>query len=768
MLFEPRSQLLGQSRALTAAQRRDVRSRQIAVSFSVLPWAAVVHLLAVIGLSIYVIPSDGGFLARAWPIVAGTVGLVGAYVGFAIKRGTIVASDRLGYRFLIIEFAAVGLLYSVLAILLYPILDEVGDLVLTATLAAIIGAGTLATAMLRSLGVTWVLASTVVLGVAFWLQPGPEFGRILVSLAAYGCALIGGAVVVSGNLEARYLAERSAAAQGAVAQMLLDDFEGNAGDFVWETDRKGKFSRIPTKLAMGGGLDPDSLLGLSWQELFTELGTVELAGGIDALSEIERARQSKGAFADIVIPVRVNADMRWWKLSGRPTPGLAPDELMWRGVGSDVTGVKAQSDEIVRMGKVDALTGMPNRHTFWTELERSISESRQSRHRLAVAVLDLDNFKSVNDTLGHSIGDEVLMEVGTRLSAVADESQLCARLGGDEFAILFRDIDDHESVRTLLQSYADSLRDPISVSGTRLEIGCSIGFHFSDDERLSIDDMMVAADLALYAAKESGRGTILQYRHSMQLVAARRANLLEDIGNGVSASDIELRFLPQRDVATHAIVAVECEATWRNPRLGTVPAAEFMGIAEDAGLASVLGATVFEMACGAASRIPDDIRVAITLSARELESDSFIDNLAAALDRWGIPPRRVELQLTESSAISDRAKAGIRGAASLGASLTVDEFGTGFSTLASLSDLPFTRVRVDRSFSGAVRGQWPILAAVVTLVDSLGMEAVMLGVDSDEELSAAADMGVRTVQGRVAGDAMVLEDLTRIFSVIYA
>lgn len=764
MVFESRSELPGDSRGLTATQWRDVRSKQISASFEVLPWAALMHILVVIGLTVYVIPDDGGFLTQAWPVAAGLIGLIGAIVGFGIRFGMLVQSDRLAYCFLVFEFAAVGLLYSGLAMVLLPRLDDAGDLALTATLVAVVGAGTVATGTLRSLGIVWVLSSTVVLSTTFWLQPGPEFSRVLVGLAVYACALIGGVVVVSGNLEARYTAEKSAAAQGVVAQMLLDDFEGNAGDFVWETDRQGKLSRIPTKLALKGGLDPGWLLGSSWQEVFSGLGTSELPGGAAALAELAQVHQRESAFADIVVPVRVHTATRWWKLSGRSVPGLMPDEAVWRGVGADVTEVKVQSDEIVRMGKVDALTGMPNRHTFWTELESSLRRWEKGRW-VALAMLDLDNFKSVNDTLGHSVGDEVLTMVGSRLSAVGGDRQLCARLGGDEFAVLLCGADGQETVSALLRGYGEALREPITVRGNRLEIGCSVGYSLAVDDGQSADDLMIAADLALYAAKESGRGAVVEYRTTMQLIATRRANILEELGNGIAPEDIELWFLPQLDVASRSIVAVEIEAVWHSPRLGAVTSAEFMGIAEDAGLASALGATVLDLACAAASRLPVQIRVAITVSARELESDSFVETLGQTLARWDVPALRTELQLTESAAISDRAKIGIRGAAQLGVSLAVDEFGTGFSSLAALSGLPFTRVRIDQSFSGTARSEWPILAAVVSLVDSLGMEAVILGVDNEDQFSAASTLGVRTVQGQVAGASMLFEELARVTAV---
>ncbi len=742
---------------LTPAQRDDVTREQIAVTFGVLPWAAAVHLVVTLGLTLYVIPPDSGLLPRLWPILAGVIGLVGMGVGLAIRFDLIAPTYRMSYAFLIVEFAVVGILYSSLALVLYPILDDSGDLILTAASASITGAGAVATAMLRIVGLTWVLSNLVILGVAFWLQPGPEFERILIGLIVYGAALIGGTIVVSGNLESRYRAELRAASERSVVQMLLEDFEGNAGDFVWETDQKGKFNRIPTRLASEAGLDSAELQGTAWQDLFMELGTLRIPGGIDALMELQQARQTKAAFVDVLVPVRVHGEIRWWQVSGRPRPGRAPDEFVWRGVGSDVTEVKRQSDEIVRMGRVDALTGMPNRHSFWTELERLLRDPHTHDSRLGLAMLDLDNFKSVNDTLGHTVGDAVLREVADRLSEAGGMSQLFARLGGDEFAILFTDVGDSSRVRALLTRYIETLHEPITVAGTRLEIGCSIGYYLPDELPSSADEMMGAADLALFAAKESGRGAVREYRDSMKSVADRRARLLEDLGNTVAEKDLELELLPRIDVVSREIVAVEVHVVWHNVRLGAVTSAEFMSVADDTGLAYSLGTTVFKLACAAAAQLPDHVRVAVAVSTRQLESEAFIEAIGDSLRRSDARAGQFELQLDESSAITDQSRAALHAIAEMGVSLTVDEFGAGFSSLASLSGLPFTRVRIERSISGAAPGGRPILEALVDLVNALGMEVVVSGVDSEEQLKAVAAAGVRTVQGRAAGEVMSVQ-----------
>ncbi|MDN5547496.1 MAG: histidine kinase, partial [Rhodococcus sp. (in: high G+C Gram-positive bacteria)] len=201
---------------MTPAQRDDVTREQIAVTFGVLPWAAAVHLVVTLGLTLYVIPPDSGPLPRLWPFLSGVIGLVGMCVGLAIHFNLIAPTYRMSYAFLIVEFAVVGILYSSLALVLYPILDDSGDLILTAASASITGAGAVATAMLRIVGLTWVLSNLVILGVAFWLQPGPEFERILIGLIVYGAALIGGTIVVSGNLESRYRAELRAASERSV------------------------------------------------------------------------------------------------------------------------------------------------------------------------------------------------------------------------------------------------------------------------------------------------------------------------------------------------------------------------------------------------------------------------------------------------------------------------------------------------------------------------------------------------------------------------
>lgn len=747
--------------ALTASQRREVSRQRIAVTFGALPWAAAVHLIVAAGLTLFVIPDDSGLPAQLWMFLMGILGVVGAAVGLGVRFGWIAPTYRASYVFLMTEFSLVGVLYSALALILYPVLDDSGDLVLTAAAAAMTGAGTVVCSTLRSLGITWVLSNLVLLAVAIWLQPGPEFVRILIGLIVYGCALVGGTIVVSANLETRYRAELSAASERAVAQMLLDDFEGNAGDFVWETDQQGKLTRIPSRLVVDAGLDMTALLGGAWQDLFMELGTLRIPGGIDSLSELQQARRTRSAFVDVVIPVRVRSAIRWWKISGRPRPGRRPNEFVWRGVGSDITEVKMQSDEIVRMGRIDALTGMPNRHSFWTELERLLDDPSIGRSRVALAILDLDNFKSVNDTLGHTVGDAVLREVADRLSEAGGESQLFARLGGDEFAILFTDLKERTTVPELLGRYVDALHEPITVAGTRLDIGCSIGYFLPVALPTSADDMMGAADLALFAAKESGRGAIREYRESMKSEAERRARLLEDLGNTIAHRELEIELLPRIDVDSRDIVAAEVRVIWKNPRLGPVPYYEFMKVAEDTGLVSALGVTVFELACAAAAQLPPQVRVAIGISTRQLESEVFLRSIQSALHRFGVKARQLELQLNESAAVTAESKSALHAVADLGISLTVDEFGAGFSSLASLSGLPFTRVRIEQSISAAAPGGRPILEAVVALVDALGMEVVVSGVDSEADLHAAVAAGVHSVQGRIAGDAASVTSVAR-------
>jgi diguanylate cyclase (GGDEF)-like protein len=372
-------------------------------------------------------------------------------------------------------------------------------------------------------------------------------------------------------------------------------------------------------------------------------------------------------------------------------------------------------------------------------------------------MLDLDNFKSVNDTLGHTVGDAVLREVADRLSEAGGMSQLFARLGGDEFAILFTDVGDSSCVRALLTRYIETLHEPITVAGTRLEIGCSIGYYLPDELPSSADEMMGAADLALFAAKESGRGAVREYRDSMKSVADRRARLLEDLGNTVAEKDLELELLPRIDVVSREIVAVEVHVVWHNVRLGAVTSAEFMSVADDTGLAYSLGTTVFKLACAAAAQLPDHVRVAVAVSTRQLESEAFIEAIGDSLRRSDARAGQFELQLDESSAITDQSRAALHAIAEMGVSLTVDEFGAGFSSLASLSGLPFTRVRIERSISGAAPGGRPILEALVDLVNALGMEVVVSGVDSEEQLKAVAAAGVRTVQGRAAGEVMSVQ-----------
>ncbi|MGC0362850.1 diguanylate cyclase (GGDEF)-like protein [Rhodococcus sp. 27YEA15] len=749
--------------ALTRNQRSEVAHEQVRVTLGLLPWAATLHLVTVAGLLFFLIPPDAGLYGKLWPWIAGSIGGIGLVVGIRIRRGTMAFSHVVGHAFLMVAFVVVGLLYSSLAIVLYPRLDHAGDLVLSVVLAVIMAAGALGTAMLRSLGTTWVLSNIVFLGVAFWQQGTPELSKLMIAMIAYGSALVVGAVVVSGNFEARYRAEVGAESERAMSRILLDDLHGNAGDFVWEIDMNGTLSRIPTKLAVEVGTDPDRGVGAQWQDLFLELGTHKIAGGIDALMQLRAARQSKSAFFDVVIPARLRGEIRWWQLSGRPTEGIGPSDLVWRGVATDITDAKIQSDRMIRMGKIDALTGMPNRHSFWTELERLLRTAPAGPNRIALAMLDLDDFKSVNDTLGHTIGDDVLREVASRLSDVGGMAQLCARLGGDEFAILFTDVDDEAQVLRILERYVDALHEPIAVFGTRLEIGCSIGYFVPTERSATADELTTAADLALFAAKSSGRGTMRRYSDDLRAIAARRAHLLENVGAAIAARKFDVTYLPQVSTRGEHVVAAEIKLVWNDPELGPIEQPEFTRAAEDAGLTGSLGEMTVDLACHAAAQLPSDVRVAFAVTARQLDSTSYIAAVDSALRRWGVAAQRLELELTESSAIEQNVPASIRDVAQLGVVLTVDEFGIGFSALATLSELPFARVRIDRSFAGAIGDSepgTPILEAIVDLVGALGMQSIVLGVDSDEQLDSARRAGADAVQGNIAtGGPLTLGEL---------
>ena len=372
----------------------------------------------------------------------------------------------------------------------------------------------------------------------------------------------------------------------------------------------------------------------------------------------------------------------------------------------------------------DALTKLPNRALFREKLEGALAHARPGEH-LALLYLDLDGFKTVNDTLGHPVGDALLQAVARRLEARTRNVDFVARLGGDEFAVVRAPIDSPAEAADFAERIIALLDEPFGVHGHQIVIGTSVGIAFSPQDGTDPDQLLKNADLALYRAKQDGRGVYRMFQQDMDAQMQARRLLEIDLRTALGSSQLELFYQPLIDLRAQAVVGFEALLRWRHPSRGLVPPDQFIPLAEEIGAIVPIGEWALLTACTTAAGWPDGLKVAVNLSPVQFKSSNLVAAVSAALRGSGLSPSRLELEITETVMLQDTAAtlATLHEFHALGVSIAMDDFGTGYSSLGYLHRFPFDRIKIDQSFVrelGRQRDCDAIVRAVTALVGRSG------------------------------------------------
>jgi len=419
---------------------------------------------------------------------------------------------------------------------------------------------------------------------------------------------------------------------------------------------------------------------------------------------------------------------------------------------TDVSEIKKREARIQHMALHDALTGLPNRTLFRDRTHQAIHEASRYGTTSAILCLDLDNFKNVNDTLGHPAGDKLLAIVATRLKDIMRESDTVARLGGDEFAIVMHDVDEIHAAEIIAQRIIESISEPFEIQSNQVVIGASIGISICDAQSTDPDDLIRNADLALYRSKYDGKNTYRFFEKAMDELAQARRLLENDLRTALSESHLELHFQPQINVGSRSICGFEALVRWHHPERGTVSPTEFVSLAEETGLIRQLGDWVLLNACQCAVKWSKPAKIAVNLSPAQFKRPGLIDYVAEVLKTTGLDPARLELEITETLLLHNPQEMldmlfRLKG---LGVRVAMDDFGTGFSSLGNLRSFPFDKIKIDRSFVADI-GRNPeaaaIVRAVVGLGKSLGIETTAEGVETREQLAYLKIEGCSEIQG---------------------
>jgi diguanylate cyclase (GGDEF)-like protein len=438
---------------------------------------------------------------------------------------------------------------------------------------------------------------------------------------------------------------------------------------------------------------------------------------------------------------------------------------------TDITKRAEAEAHVARLASQDPLTGLPNRRVFRTTLDQMsrVSSGLEIPHGFAVMFLDLDRFKVVNDTLGHRIGDMLLQEVANRLEGLLRREDLLARLGGDEFAIVVRKVESRDELEALAERLVSSVLEPYEISGYRIRTSVSIGIAVGPEDGENADDLLMAADLALYAVKGTNRGTYQFYHVSMNKDINERRQIEVDLREAIEHNELELYYQPVINVRRNAVSGFEALARWRHPVKGMVPPAVFIPVAEDSGLIVHLGEWALMEACRNAATWPNDMKIAVNLSPVQFTAPNLFEVIEQTLAETGLAPHRLELEITERIFMenTENTLVTLRRIKGLGVRIALDDFGTGYSSLSYLRSFPFDKIKVDRAFVSDLSERNEhivIVQAVVSIARALGMTTTAEGVETEAQHEFLVALGCDEVQGYLFSAPVPVDGLAEFFA----
>jgi diguanylate cyclase (GGDEF)-like protein/PAS domain S-box-containing protein len=541
-----------------------------------------------------------------------------------------------------------------------------------------------------------------------------------------------------------------------------------SSDWYWEQDADFRFVRVDGNMESTNGVRTEVYVGKTrWES--------GVLGVTDTQWALHRAQLERHEpFRDFEMQrLRDDGSMSWVSISGTPILGAKGEFRGYRGTGRDITARKQAEADIERLAFFDALTGLPNRRLLIDRLNHALEASARHTSHGALLFIDLDNFKILNDTMGHHTGDELLKQVAERLSKCVRSADTVARLGGDEFVVMLEDIGEMPAEAAALAENVGkkillSLNQDYALEGQRHHSSPSIGVTLFFQHNHSLDELLKRADLAMYQAKAAGRNTLRFFDPQMQAAASARATLEADMRMGLERNEFLLYYQPVVD-AQARITGVEALVRWQHPERGLVPPGEFISMAEQTGLILPLGQWVLETACAqlvawSAQATTERLTMAVNVSARQFRHPEFSNQLLGLLRVSGANPYRLKLELTESLLLSDIEDAIVKMGElrSIGVNFSLDDFGTGYSSLSYLKRLPLDQLKIDQSFVHDVLSDpndAAIARTILNLAQSLDLGVVAEGVETQGQHDFLLQAGCKAFQGYLFGRPVPVEQL---------
>jgi diguanylate cyclase (GGDEF)-like protein len=545
---------------------------------------------------------------------------------------------------------------------------------------------------------------------------------------------------------------------------VLDDFEQAGIGWIWASDAEGRLIYLSSAAADKLGRETADMVGQPIISLFQV--EAENPDGNDRPLNFQLSARNR--ITDVIVrvePATHSRDRTWWSISGQPKIDSAGRLLGYRGSAKDVTVEFRRKLEDTRLAEHDSLTGLFNRHHMQRKLDSTLAACKMSKRSCGLMMLDLDRFKQVNDTMGHPAGDELLRQVAERLGAVIGEKGCIGRLGGDEFQVILPDMDDRGTLGSLADKIIQILSSPYQIDGRRAIIGSSVGICVAPYDGVEPEEIVRGADLALYSAKNGGRGVYRFYSSDLKDVEQERQIILDDLREALASDQLKLHYQPVVRTRDNAVVCFEALMRWDHPDRGSVSPGVFIPVAEGSELINHIGHWALRRACEDALQWPNTVRVAVNVSAKQFVSKGFVAQVTSVLAETGIDPDRLELELTESVFMgdSDETDATFKALKALGLRIALDDFGTGYSSLSYLRSAPFDKIKVDKSFVDTCtqknENSAKIIAAIIGLSKALGMDTTVEGVEAFDQFDLVCSKGAEYIQGWIYSKALPQPDL---------
>ncbi|HQT83387.1 MULTISPECIES: bifunctional diguanylate cyclase/phosphodiesterase [Acidiphilium] len=611
------------------------------------------------------------------------------------------------------------------------------------------------------------LPLTIGLFCAIYVSGHLDSVAFVVSISCYTSLVFFTMVFLNRKMLERSVNEINLAQTGETIRILLRDFEENASDWLWETDTKGEIKHVSPRFAEVARQPQSAIRGdlLAFMAGTDQtLQQVRPAEG-DVFEPLRRRMITRKPFRDMVMPVNMGGERRWWSMTGKPIEDSSGRFIGYRGVGSDVTAVHRSRERIAYLARHDSLTDLANRTEFNSALSLLLSEGAEPN--VALLCLDLDQFKAVNDSYGHGLGDSVLRAVAHRIRGAIRDRDVAARLGGDEFSILLPADDEFEAT-AIADRVIDRVSRPYKFDGVTVEIGVSIGIALAPRDGRTPEVLYRNADLALYRAKDAGRGTWRLFDPTMDRQLQDRRGLQRDIKSALRDDQLFVEFQPVVALSTRSIVGLEALVRWKHPDRGIIPPGEFIEIAERTGLIGAITAFVLAESAALAAQLPGFMAIAVNLSPLHLREAWLVDQVSEIIQQAGVAPDRIEFEVTETAVLETEGRTidNLHRLRALGCRIAIDDFGTGYSSLATLSRFPFDRLKIDRSFINDLEhnaADAPIVKAIIDLSQTMGLRVTAEGVETERQAAILTLYQCNEIQGFLYSPPVLKAQVLQLF-----